>query len=438
VRISIFGLGYVGAVSLACLARDGHQVTGVDIDPGKLDLIRRGLSPIIEEGIQELMRAVVSSGRVKVTTDAAEALMGTDISFICVGTPSSPNGSQDLGAVLRLAEHIGAALKRKNEFHTIVVRSTVQPGTVEGSIGPIIEQASGKRSGTDFGLCFQPEFLREGTSIRDYDDPPFTIVGSNSERSTQSVREIFGHLPCEFLGTQVRTAEMLKMACNAFHALKITFANEIGRIAQSQSVDSHEVMRLVCKDTRLNISPAYLRPGFAFGGSCLPKDLRALTHLAKQADMDAPLLTSLLASNRVHVDHAVNRVLALKARKVGMLGLAFKTGTDDLRESPLVTVAKKLIGEGVQLQIFDPEVNLSRLVGANRRYIEETIPHIGSLMSSTMREMIMGKQLIIVGLSSQALTAQLYSLLTPEQHVLDLVNLPDHDALGARYHGVCW
>jgi GDP-mannose 6-dehydrogenase len=364
--------------------------------------------------------------------------MGTDVSFICVGTPSSPNGSQDLTAVLRLAEHIGRALKTRNEFHTIVVRSTVQPGTVEGSIGPIIEQASGKRSGVDFGLCFQPEFLREGTSIRDYDHPPFTIVGSNSDRSTQAVREIFGHLPCEFLGTQVRTAEMLKMACNAFHALKITFANEIGRIAQSQKVDSHEVMRLVCKDTRLNISPAYLRPGFAFGGSCLPKDLRALTYIAKQADMDTPLLSSLLVSNRVHVDHAVDKVLSLRVRQVGMLGLAFKTGTDDLRESPLVTVAKRLIGEGVQLQIFDPEVNLSRLVGANRRYIEETIPHIGSLMSPTMQEMMTGKQLIIVGISSKPLTEEFYSLLAPGQHVLDLVNLPGRDALGTRYHGACW
>jgi len=437
-RISIFGLGYVGAVSLACLARDGHQVTGVDIDPGKLDLIRSGQSPIIEEGIQELMRTVVASGRVKVTADVTGAVVDTDVSFICVGTPSSPNGSQDLTAVLRLAEHIGGALKRKNAFHTIVVRSTVQPGTVDGRIGPIIEQASGMRSGTDFGLCFQPEFLREGTSIRDYDDPPFTIVGSNSERSTQAVREIFGHLPGEFLGTQVRTAEMLKMACNAFHALKITFANEIGRIAQSQQVDSHEVMRLVCKDTRLNISPAYLRPGFAFGGSCLPKDLRALTYIAKQADLDSPLLSSLLASNRVHVDHAVNQVLALKARQVGMLGLAFKTGTDDLRESPLVTVAKKLIGEGVQLQIYDPEVNLSRLVGANRRYIEETIPHIGSMMRSSMQDMMSGKQLVIVGLSSKPLTDEFYSLLAPDQQVLDLVNLPGHEALGARYHGVCW
>ena len=437
-RISIFGLGYVGAVSLACLARDGHEVVGVDIDPTKLDLIRRGQSPIIEEGIQELMRQVVASGRVTVTSDASEAVHKTDLSFICVGTPSSPNGSQDLTAVLRLAEQIGKAMGAKGQFHTLVVRSTVQPGTVEEKIAPILEQHSGKRSGQDFGLCFQPEFLREGTSIKDYDNPPFTIIGSNSERSTALVRDLFGHLPCEFVGTQVRTAEMLKMACNAFHAMKITFANEIGRIAQSVQVDSHEVMKLVCKDTRLNISPAYLRPGFAFGGSCLPKDLRALTYIGKQKDMNTPMLTSLLASNRVHVDHAVDQVLRSGARHVGMLGLSFKTGTDDLRESPLVTVAKRLIGEGINLKVYDPEVNLSRLMGANRRYIEENLPHIGSIMSPTMSQMLEGAQTVIVGIYTKKLGEELLGALTPTQKVIDLVNMPERAQLQGRYTGVCW
>jgi len=438
-RISIFGLGYVGAVSLACLARDGHEVIGVDIDADKLDLIRRGQSPIVEEGIQELMRTVVASGRVTVTSDAQAAVAGTDLSFICVGTPSSNNGSQDLTAVLRLAEQIGRAIGAKSGFHTLVVRSTVQPGTVEEKIAPILEQHSGKRSGQDFGLCFQPEFLREGTSIKDYDSPPFTIIGSNSERSTALVRDLFGHLPCEFLATQVRTAEMLKMACNAFHALKITFANEIGRIAQSLAVDSHEVMRLVCKDTRLNISPAYMRPGFAFGGSCLPKDLRALTYIGKTRDVNTPLLSSLLASNRVHIDHAIDQVLARGGgRTVGMLGLAFKTGTDDLRESPLVAVAKRLIGEGAQLRIYDPEVNLSRLMGANRRYIEENIPHIGSIMSPSMEHMLEGAGTVIVGIHTRALGEELQRRLRPEQRVIDLVNLPDRDRLPGKYLGACW
>ena len=437
-RISIFGLGYVGAVSLACLARDGHEVIGVDIDAHKLDLIRRGQSPIIEEGIQELMRSVVASGRVSVTSDAQAAVAGSDVSFICVGTPSSSNGSQDLTAVLRLAEQIGRAIGAKPAFHTLVVRSTVQPGTVEERIAPILEQHSGKRSGQDFGLCFQPEFLREGTSIRDYDNPPFTVIGSNSQRSTTLLRDLFGHLPCEFLATHVRTAEMLKMACNAFHALKITFANEVGRIAQAVHVDSHEVMRLVCKDTRLNISPAYLRPGFAFGGSCLPKDLRALTYIAKTGDVNIPMLQSLLASNRVHIDHAIEQVLAGGARRVGMLGLSFKTGTDDLRESPLVTMAKRLIGEGVQLRIYDPEVNLSRLMGANKRYIEENIPHIGSILSPNMAHMLEGAQTVVVGIYTRELGEELHRAIQTGQRVIDLVSLPERQKLAGEYRGVCW
>jgi GDP-mannose 6-dehydrogenase len=437
-KISIFGLGYVGAVSLACLARDGHDVTGVDIDRTKLDLIASGRSPIIEEGIQELMREVVQSGRVHVTDDTRAAVLGTDLSFICVGTPSSPNGSQDLTAILRLAEQLGSVLRTKEGFHTIVVRSTVQPGTVEEHVQPLLEQHSGKTSGVDFGLCFQPEFLREGTSIRDYDNPPFTVIGSNSERGTQVVRDLFGHLPCEFLDTRIRDAEALKMACNAFHALKIAFANEIGRISQGVQVDSHEVMRLLCKDTRLNISPAYLRPGFAFGGSCLPKDLRALTYLARTHDLGVPLLSSLLPSNRVHIDHAIDRVLRTRQRKVGMLGLAFKTGTDDLRESPLVAIAKRLIGEGCELRIYDPEVHLSRLLGANRRYIEENIPHIGSLLCADIDAMLDPSQVVIVGVLTRELNAQLLQRCRSDQYLLDLVNMPDRAGLKARYDGICW
>jgi len=437
-RISIFGLGYVGVISLACLARDGHEVIGVDIDATKLELIRSGHSPVIEEGIQELMNQVAACGRVTVTTDVYEAVEQSDVSFICVGTPSGSNGSQDLTAVLRLAEQLGIALGKKFGFHTLVLRSTVQPGTLEEKVAPILEQHSGKRAGQDFGLCFQPEFLREGTSIKDYDNPPFTIIGSNSERSTALIRELFGHLPCDFLSTEMRTAEMLKMACNAFHALKIGFANEIGRIAQSLTVDSHEVMRLLCKDTRLNISPAYLRPGFAFGGSCLPKDLRALTYIAKARDVNTPLLSSLLASNRVHIDHAVDQVLRSGARNVGMLGLAFKTGTDDLRESPLVIVAKRLIGEGIQLRIYDPQVNLSRLLGANRRYIEESIPHIGSMMSTSMAHMLEGAEAVLVGIYNTELGQQLRAALQPQQRVIDLVNMPNRQGLENPYVGVCW
>jgi GDP-mannose 6-dehydrogenase len=437
-RISIFGLGYVGAVSLACLARDGHRVTGVDIDSTKLDLIRSRKSPILEEGIQELMADVVDSGRVTVTNDARQAIAETEISFVCVGTPSATNGSQDLTAILRLSEQIGLALREKREFHTIVIRSTVQPGTVEEKIEPILEKASGKKSGVDFGICFQPEFLREGCSIRDYDHPPYTIVGGNCEAAVEAVRQVFAHLPAKFMVTNIRVAETLKMSCNAFHALKITFANEIGRVSQALGIDSHEVMRLVCSDTRLNISAAYLKPGFAFGGSCLPKDLRALTAIAKQNDLEIPMLSSLLVSNRVHIDHAVDKILKLGRPKVGMLGLSFKTGTDDLRESPLVLVAKRLIGEGCELRIFDPEVHLSRLMGANRSYIDAHLPHVGSLLCPTIEEMIEPSDVILVGLQQSALNEQLQAQVRPDQLLIDLVNLPNRDLLRCKYEGACW
>ena len=437
-RISIFGLGYVGAVSLACLARDGHRVVGVDIDPIKLNLIRARKSPILEEGIQELMHDVVASGRVAVTDDAAQAMRETEVSFVCVGTPSAANGSQDLSAILRLAEQIGAALRSKREFHTIVVRSTVQPGTLEEKLEPILERASGKVSGVDFGLAFQPEFLREGSSIRDYDHPPYTIVGANCEAAVNAVREIFQHLDARFFFTSIRVAEALKMSCNAFHALKITFANEIGRISQALGIDSHEVMRLVCADTRLNISPAYLKPGFAFGGSCLPKDLRALAQIAKQNDLEIPMLGSVLASNRVHIDHAVDKILRLGRPRVGMLGLSFKTGTDDLRESPLVMVAKRLLGEGCELRIFDPEVRLSRLLGANRSYIEAHIPHLGSLLCDEIGDMLDPSDVILVGLQQPALDAALQARVRSDHYLVDLVNLPNRDLLRCRYEGICW
>jgi GDP-mannose 6-dehydrogenase len=355
-----------------------------------------------------------------------------------VGTPSAPNGSQDLTAILRLSEKIGQALKSKRGFHTIVVRSTVQPGTLEEKIEPILERESGKRSGVDFGLAFQPEFLREGSSIRDYDHPPYTIVGANCEAAINAVRSIFQHLEARFLVTTIRVAETLKMSCNAFHALKITFANEIGRVSEAMGIDSHEVMRLVCADTRLNISPAYLKPGFAFGGSCLPKDLRALTQIAKQHDIEIPMLSSLLTSNRVHIDHAVEKILKLGRPRVGMLGLSFKTGTDDLRESPLVMVAKRLIGEGCELRIFDPEVQLSRLLGANRSYIESHIPHIGSLLCDDIDCMIDPSDVILVGVQQSVLSDALQAKVREDQTVIDLVNLPNRDLLRCRYEGACW
>lgn len=437
-KISIFGLGYVGAVSLACLARDGHHVIGVDIDRTKLDLIAAGKTPVVEEGMVDLMRDVVASGRVSVTTDAAGAVRDSDISLVCVGTPSAANGSQDQGAVLRLAESIGDALATKPAGHVVVFRSTLVPGTVEDVLRPIIERRSGRRDGVDFHLCFQPEFLREGSSIRDYDKPPFTVVGANHDVPLQRLRELFGHLPCRFLPTSVRSAEMMKYCCNNFHALKITFANETARLCEALGVDPFEVMDLVCQDTQLNISRAYLRPGYAFGGSCLPKDLRATSYLAKMRDVELPMLGSILASNDEHLMQATRKVLASGRRRVGMVGLSFKSGTDDLRESPLVTLAEQLIGKGCRISVFDPEVHLSQLLGANRRYIEQHLPHIGELVRADLREVIAESDVVVVGIASAEILAALRAHLRPDHLVIDLVRLPAEPAWPCAVDGLNW
>jgi len=438
VKISIFGLGYVGAVSLACLARDRHEVIGVDVDPWKRDLIRNGRTPIIEAGMDTLMAAAVASGRVQVTDDAASAVRGSELSFLCVGTPSRPNGSQDLRALERLAAQLGDALRAKAAYHVFVVRSTVIPGTVDDVVIPLLERHSGQRCGSDFDVCFQPEFLREGSSIHDYDNPPYTIIGGRSERGVATVRRVFEHLPREVKVCDIRTAEMLKYACNSFHALKITFANEIGRISQAAQVDPHAVMALLCDDKQLNISPAYLRPGFAFGGSCLPKDLRALCYLAGRQDVSTPMLSAIADSNRMHLEHAVELVLATGARSVGMLGLSFKSGTDDLRESPLVAMAERFLGKGLAMRIYDPHVNLSRLVGANRRYIEDVIPHLGSMMSDDLGAIIDQSQVLVVGLRTDAVATELQNRSRPDHFLLDLVSLPSRGKLQGIYQGVCW
>jgi GDP-mannose 6-dehydrogenase len=437
-NISIFGLGYVGAVSLACLARDGHSVIGVDIDPAKLELIRAGRTPVVEEGMVELMAQVAASGRVSVTTDVAQAVKDSDLSLICVGTPSAPNGSQDQSAVLKLSYELGRAMRAKAARHVFVFRSTLMPGTVEDVLRPILERESGKRDGRDFDVCFQPEFLREGTSIRDYDRPPFTVVGANTDAPLDRLRELFGHLPCEFLGTSIRAAETVKYCCNNFHALKITFANETARLCEALGVDAFQVMDLVCKDRQLNISPAYLKPGFAFGGSCLPKDLRATLYLAKTRDVELPMLTHVLPSNRVHIEHAIAKVLATGRRRVGMIGLSFKTGTDDLRESPLVAIAEQFIGKGLSLLVYDPEVHLSRLLGANRRFIEQHVPHIGSLMRADIESVIGESDILVVGLSDATIFDALARHVRKDQIVLDLVNIPGRERLRGRVMGLCW
>ena len=437
-KISIFGLGYVGAVSLACLSRDGHDVIGVDIDRTKLDLIAAGKTPVVEEGMVDLMAGVAASGRVTVTANVQQAVLDSEISLVCVGTPSAANGSQDQGAIVRLSAELGQALRHKAGKHVVVFRSTLVPGTVEDVLRPIVEAESGKKDGVDFFLCFQPEFLREGSSIRDYDKPPFTVVGANHDYPAERLQALFGHLPCKFLKTSVRSAEMMKYCCNNFHALKITFANETARICEALGVDPFEVMDLVCQDTQLNISRAYLKPGFAFGGSCLPKDLRATSYLAKIHDVEVPMLSGILASNRNHLDLALNKIMATGKRKIAFVGLSFKTGTDDLRESPLVTLAEQLIGKGCELSIYDPEVHLASLLGANKSFIERHLPHIGQMMRPTLAEVVDSAEVIVLGLNNTQAIDAVAERARADQWLLDLVKLPDATRMRAKVVGLSW
>jgi GDP-mannose 6-dehydrogenase len=438
VTVSVIGLVYVGTVALACLARDGHTVIGVDVDPGKLAMIAEGKTPVVEEGTVDLLKQVVASGRVRVSADVRTAVLDSDITLICVGTPSAANGSQDRSALMRVTTELGLAIKDKTTPHVVVFRSTMVPGTVEDVLAPLMEVQSGKTEGVDFHVCFQPEFLREGSSIRDYDHPPFTIVGANAEFPVEQVRKLVGHLPCEFIVTSVRAAEMVKYCCNNFHALKITFANETARLCHALGIDPFQVMSLVVKDTQLNISPAYLKPGFAFGGSCLPKDLRATMHLARTHDVDLPMLGSILSSNHAHLDVAIAKVMARHPRRVGMLGLSFKQGTDDLRESPAVMLAEYLIGKGVSLRIYDPDVRLSNLLGANRRFIDEHLPHIGTLLDDNIADVIGQSDVVIAGINNARVVEGLKQHLRDDQLVVDLVNIRDRAGMRGTFEGLCW
>jgi GDP-mannose 6-dehydrogenase len=437
-NISVFGLGYVGAVSLACLARDGHGVIGVDPDSMKRDLIERGVSPIVEPGVNELMAEGRRSGRINVSADPIAAVRDSEISFICVGTPSDALGAHDLSAVRRVSEQIGEAIRQKGSRHIVVVRSTLAPGTVQGTIAPILEAASGRRAGVDFDLCFQPEFLREGSSIKDYDNPPFTVIGSLPEAASarEKLRELYAPLPGEIVFTDIPTAEMLKFCCNAFHAVKVTFANEVGRISRGLDVDGRAVMELLCRDTRLNISTAYMMPGFAFGGSCLPKDLRALVRLAREQAVHVPMLGGVMGSNRAHVEHAFDLVMAHGRRKIALLGLAFKAGTDDLRESPLVTLAEFILGKGLRLTIYDPNVELARLRGSNKRFIDHAVPHLAEVLSADLAAVLRDAEVIVVGMKSPEIQSALEPLLgrIPIVDLVSLTRTMDVDS----YTGICW
>jgi GDP-mannose 6-dehydrogenase len=435
-KISIFGIGYVGCVSAACLARAGHDVTGVDVNPTKVEIINSGASPIVEPEINELIRDLVKAGKLRATTDTLQAVKSTDISLVCVGTPSKPNGSLDLGHVRRVCEEIGAALATKSERHTVVIRSTMLPGSIESIAQPALESSSGRKAGKDFGLCVNPEFLREGTSLKDFYAPPFTLIGTDDEQTAKIVSGLYSEIDAPIFTTSMKTAEMVKYVCNCFHALKVSFANEIGNICKALELDSHEVMNVFCADTKLNLSSYYLKPAFAFGGSCLPKDLRAVTYKAKELDVEVPLLTAISTTNRLQIERALDMVLRTGNKRVGVLGFSFKAGTDDLRESPMVTLIETLIGKGLELVIYDRDVSLARLVGSNREYIEHEIPHIARLMRGSVDEVLGAANTIVIGNKSEEFR-QIESRLRPDQTVIDLVRLFDRPS-GNGYQGICW
>jgi GDP-mannose 6-dehydrogenase len=437
VKLSVFGLGYVGCVSAACLADDGHQVIGVDVNSTKVGIINAGKSPIIEEGVNELIGKVVKSGHLKATTDSHRAIHDSDLSLVCVGTPSNQNGSLHLRHVEQVCFEIGSALKMKNERHVVVIRSTMLPGTVQNTVVPALEGASGKKAVRDFGICINPEFLREGSSLKDYHSPPFTLIGADDEETITAVCRLYARINAPVFSTSLKTAEMVKYVCNCFHALKVTFANEIGNICKALEIDSHEVMHVFCQDTKLNLSPYYLKPGFAFGGSCLPKDLRAINYKAKELDVEVPLLSAILPSNRLQIERAVEMVMRSGKKRVGVLGFSFKAGTDDLRESPMVTLIETLIGKGFELAIYDRDVSLARLVGANKEYIEREIPHISRLMRDSIDGVLTDSEIIIIGNQAEEFRS-VAERLQANQQLVDLVRLFAGRTSNENYQGICW
>ncbi|MGL4278795.1 MAG: nucleotide sugar dehydrogenase [Albidovulum sp.] len=437
-KIAVFGLGYVGIVSAACLARDGHVVIGVDPQPAKVDLVNGGKPPIIEKGVAELVAEAVEGGRLRATLSPAEAVKDTDLSLVCVGTPSRKNGSLETSAVERVCEEIGAAIAAKGKPHTVVIRSTILPGTMRGIVIPTLEKAVGAKAKELLRIANNPEFLRESTAVYDYDNPPKTVVGSEDEAVAQSVLDLYADLPGPKIATKLEIAEMVKYADNSWHAVKVAFANEIGNIAKAVGVDSWDVMDIFCQDTKLNISPYYMKPGFAFGGSCLPKDVRALTFKGRDLDLELPLLNSLIPTNLGQIDRAVEMIADYGVRNVAFLGISFKAGTDDLRESPQVTLVERLIGKGFNLRIYDKNVHLSRLLGANRAYIEGAIPHIADILSDDMDAVAAHGDLVIIGNPAPEFRF-LGSKLRADQKVLDLARISGLQAeLGERYSGINW
>jgi len=434
-KISIFGLGYVGCVSMGCLAKNGHTVVGVDVSRAKIETIQSGKSPIVEAEIDEIISDQHRKGLISATDNGIEAVTTTDVSFICVGTPSTPNGHLDLDTVFRVAGEIGKGIERKNGFHVVVIRSTVLPGTNE-KVTAILEERSGKKHDVDFAVVSNPEFLREGTAVKDYYEPSFTLVGSSSARATDIMKEVYKEIHAPFITAEIRVAEMMKYVNNAFHALKITFANEIGNVCKKLDIDSHRLMEIFCLDRKLNLSPYYLKPGFAYGGSCLPKDLKALKTVARDLYIDCPVLENIERSNEIQKKMVLDRILAFDRRHVGFLGLSFKAGTDDLRNSPIVDIIEQLIGKGFKVRIFDRNVRLSQLIGANREYILQKIPYISQFITDDPAEIINHSDIIVV-VNKEKEFKDILEKIDGGKQVFDLVNL-DYERNVDTYHGISW
>jgi GDP-mannose 6-dehydrogenase len=437
VKISLFGMGYVGVVSAACLASEGHTVVGVDPNNNKVKLINDGISPIMEKDLDTLLRSGSTSGLISATNDSKLAVNTTDISFICVGTPSQLNGSLDLKYVRNVCEEIGEALRDKDEFHVVVARSTMLPGSVQNLVIPTLEQASGKKSGIDFGVCNNPEFLREGTAVYDYRNPPKIVIGETDERSGDVLESLYKQLDAPLIRTDIETAEMVKYTDNVWHALKVGFANEIGNLCKEIGIDSHAVMDIFCQDTKLNLSSYYMKPGFAFGGSCLPKDVRALSYKAKSLDLELPIIGHILANNQKQIERGMDMITAKGNRKVSVLGFSFKAGTDDLRESPLVEVIERLLGKGYDLRIYDKNVNLAKLTGANKDYILNAIPHISKLMVDNLEAAIAHGETIVIGNGAPEFR-DILAMTHENQIIVDLVRVVAHGSIEGRYDGICW
>lgn len=436
-KISIFGLGYVGTVSAGCLAQDGHEVIGVDTVRAKVDLINAGQTPIIETDIDRIICAAVKSGRLRATSDQDKAIRETDLSFVCVGTPSQLNGNLDLTYIRRVCELIGEALKNKPTRHTVVIRSTILPGTMRQLVIPVLEERSGKIAGADFGVCNNPEFLREGSAVRDFNSPPKTVIGELDRESGNMLASLYAKLDAPLIRTEIEIAEMIKYVDNSWHALKIGFANEIGNVCKSFSIDAHEVMKIFSQDKKLNISSAYLLPGFAFGGSCLPKDLRALTYQARMHDLELPIMTSILPSNELQLAKGLQLIREAGHKRIGILGFSFKAGTDDLRESPMIEVIERLIGKGHDIRIFDRNVNLAKLVGANRDFILNHVPHISRLMAVSVGEILEHAQTVVIG-NRDPDFADVPNQLRDGQRLVDFARIGNQRSGDGKYDGICW